>query len=59
MPDTNPSKQKPGQPKETKSFDADLKLLLEQKKLKNDALKKIYDFFKQDESMNKDQKNDD
>ena len=32
----------------TESTDSDLKILLEQMKLKNEALKKIYDFFEKE-----------
>lgn len=45
MPAPKSSKQEKEKKKQTELLDSDLNILLEQIKLKNEALKKIYEFF--------------
>lgn len=45
MPDPKPLKQEKEKKQDTEPIDSELSVLLEKIKLKNEALKKIYDFF--------------
>jgi hypothetical protein len=57
MPAPKSSKQEKEKKKQTELLDSDLNVLLEQIKLKNEALKKIYEFFGKEKEKNDNKKN--
>ena len=57
MPAPKSSKQEKEKKKQTELLDSDLNVLLEQIKLKNESLKKIYEFFGKEKEKNDNKKN--